>query len=714
MKQTVPAMMMAARCRQASLLLLGMKVCSVGIVSSSTTEVMMAPAADDAAPPPAARPLLILCKPSASISKWAALPTADGPPAALRLASHPTLCAVAGVGSLQLGSCAAAPKFSLVPSKHYPTRGYNIAEINATSGNATGACVDARGLFQAQLYKCVDSPNQGWNVNASTREIRETFDHRSSILGLSTDPACAAAKPEPRPPPPPARGAFCPKFHPIGGSKVFDPSGPLMDDSGRWHLYEDDGGWSVFWSHDLMNWQGTLKSSTHFSGLTGSLSPTPSGIYAFWPGRNPAGLSAVESAVCEDCTSAGGWRNWTHRGFPPGLVVPKREAAGSFRDPARAFLYEGSWYIGVGCGQSVHDLKNGGGAVCLFKATNDSLAEFTDAGTLYRTTHSHGSFGRTVQVYNRSDDFQFNMMECPDIFPLGDRWVLLGSIAHGGGPNQWWTGQLAGNPPRFTPDRVGILDYGYGYAAKSGSIIVQSGSSRRVVFGFTGWAPAEGWEVGHTTPDGGCGRFLVLPRELSMQSDGLHVDPVPETVALRSAPMSTGSATHGVIQGGAAGAMAAELELATGAQLEVHIVCTKTTDGGGSWPTQGEVVLRTLGSADGKHFTTVGWDFANPRGGPFFVDSTHCCENKSAIVQRALAARPGPGQQALEMRVWVDSGMIEAFSSGVVITALINPSVDAGGPPDARVSSVVNTARGVGCEVSSYQLVLNASNDGVR
>ena len=176
---------------------------------------------------------------------------------------------------------------------------------------------------------------------------------------------------------------------------MYDPSGPLLDDSGRWHLWEDQGGWSSWTSRDLMHWDGTLRSSTHFGGLTGSVSYTRSGIFAFWPGRNAEGVSAIESAVCEDCTSGGAWQNWTHRGFAPGLVVPKREAAGSFRDPARAFLYQGSWYVGVGCGQSVHDPANGGGAVCLFRATNDSLAEFTDVGSLYRTNHSTGSFGRT-------------------------------------------------------------------------------------------------------------------------------------------------------------------------------------------------------------------------------------------------------------------------------------------------------------------------------
>ena len=59
-------------------------------------------------------------------------------------------------------------------------------------------------------------------------------------------------------------------------------TGPVQDTAGKWHLWEDEGGWSNFTSLDLMHWNGTLKSTTHMNGLTGSVSPTPSGVYAFW------------------------------------------------------------------------------------------------------------------------------------------------------------------------------------------------------------------------------------------------------------------------------------------------------------------------------------------------------------------------------------------------------------------------------------------------
>ena len=150
----------------------------------------------------------------------------------------------------------------------------------------------------------------------------------------------------------------------------------MQDSTGKWHLWEDEGGWSNFTSWDLMHWNGTVKSSTHMNGLTGSVSPTPSGVYAFWPGSLMNGtkrVSAIVSAVCEDCVPGMGWSRWTHRGVALGLTVPAREAPGSFRDPMRAFQFQGSWFVGVGCGESVHS-PGGGAQVCLFKAKNDTLA----------------------------------------------------------------------------------------------------------------------------------------------------------------------------------------------------------------------------------------------------------------------------------------------------------------------------------------------------
>lgn len=169
------------------------------------------------------------------------------------------------------------------------------------------------------------------------------------------------------------------------------------------------------------------------------------------------------------------------------------------------------------------------------------------------------------------------------IFPLGNKWVLIGSLLS---TNQWWVGTLSGNPPRFTPETVGIMDYGNGYAAKTGSSFVQSGSSRRVVFGFTGW-------IEPTQPQY-CGRYLITPRELTIGANNeLQIEPIPEVARLRVPGTKTHAAvvhaTDSDVTDSAALLPGAELSrrlavttlmgLAKGSQVEVRVNCTPPGSG---------------------------------------------------------------------------------------------------------------------------------------
>ena len=68
----------------------------------------------------------------------------------------------------------------------------------------------------------------------------------------------------------------------ICGSSLFDPSGPIQRSDGTWHLFEDAGGWSHYYSRDLLHWTET-NSTTHFSSMTGSIAVTDAGTFAIWP-----------------------------------------------------------------------------------------------------------------------------------------------------------------------------------------------------------------------------------------------------------------------------------------------------------------------------------------------------------------------------------------------------------------------------------------------
>jgi hypothetical protein len=279
------------------------------------------------------------------------------------------------------------------------------------------------------------------------------------VISCPSHRSQAAAKP---PPPPPS--AFCPKYHPIHAGNVYDPSGPLLDKDGTWHTWEDAGAWSHWWSKDLIHWKGNFSTSTGFGGDTGSVSPTPSGVYAFWPIMGGPGKGSIASAKSKDPEA--GLYAWDQRGAT--IPMPKRINAG-FRDPVRAFEYpvgSDQWWVGVGGGNKpgceTSELAPGCGAqFCLFKAEDNTLANFTDAGAMYTTNETFGLVDGNIvwQPTNTSA----NMMECPDFFPLGPdgKYILIGSLYK---TNQWWVGTVAGNPPRFTPDNVGIMDYGNGCA----------------------------------------------------------------------------------------------------------------------------------------------------------------------------------------------------------------------------------------------------------
>ena len=178
---------------------------------------------------------------------------------------------------------------------------------------------------------------------------------------------------------PPDASPFCPKYHPVHDGNVYDPSGPLQDKSGLWHTWEDDGQWSHWTSRDLVHWEGSFKESSHFSADTGSVSPTPSGVYAFWPIMSGPGRGAIGSAKATDDSLT----NWTHRG--PTIPMPTRINTG-YRDPVRAFSHGGKWWVGVGCGS-----KEEGAQFCLFEAATDELLNFTDRGSLYTTNRTFGS-----------------------------------------------------------------------------------------------------------------------------------------------------------------------------------------------------------------------------------------------------------------------------------------------------------------------------------
>jgi hypothetical protein len=189
----------------------------------------------------------------------------------------------------------------------------------------------------------------------------------------------------------------------------------------------------------------------------------------------------------------------------------------------------GSWFVAVGSAGAA------GAEILWFEATNGSLSDFKASYPLYQTNKSFVT-GNHV-----------DMFECPDVFELGGKVVVFTSVE---GDTQWLVGDIKSEPGaansasprmRFVPHQGGMLDQGVDfYAAKSGApaTLLPRGRSRRLSFAFNGWG-------GGSTQGIGCGRYLLIPRELSIapNSDRLHIAPVAEVSLLRR-NATTGRANH--------------------------------------------------------------------------------------------------------------------------------------------------------------------------
>lgn len=168
--------------------------------------------------------------------------------------------------------------------------------------------------------------------------------------------------------------------------------------------------------------------------------------------------------------------------------------------------------MGIGSGQ-----RGKGGQVLLYRSKDLRSWEYLHPLT------SGKSNGKTTPDFVDSGE----MWECPDFFPLGDKFVLLYSTER---KVFWQVGEFDRKGLVFHPEKQGLLDAGSYYAPKSQLDAAQ----RRILWG---WIPetrpesefsAAGWA--------GC---MSLPRVLGLSSDNtLTMTFLPDLVALRDKDFS--------------------------------------------------------------------------------------------------------------------------------------------------------------------------------
>lgn len=187
------------------------------------------------------------------------------------------------------------------------------------------------------------------------------------------------------------------------------------------------------------------------------------------------------------------------------------------RDP-KVLRYGKFWYMVVGAALGGSARQGGDGCAVLYRSAN--LLDWEYLGVF---AQSRGRFG--------------TMWECPDLFPLGNKWVLTFSPMFCGNKTAvYWIGEMDFETPRFILQSDGLLDWGGEYyAAQSYS----APKERRIAMAWqNGWDWMPGWKgFGPTAQQGWCG-CMALPRELELDPAGqLTAKPIPELAALRLSPV---------------------------------------------------------------------------------------------------------------------------------------------------------------------------------
>lgn len=304
-----------------------------------------------------------------------------------------------------------------------------------------------------------------------------------------------------------------PRYHLTCENWMNDPI-PFFH-AGRWHVFyqhnphapkRDAMHWGHAVSDNLIDWE-TLPIALapdrpyDFAGgaWTGSVVEEDGRFYAFYTAvsdlETTRQMQAV--AVSDDLIS------WTKFDHNPLLVSPPPAFGPYWRDPCVFRDEDGLWKMLVGS-QRDHV----GGALLLYESHD--LLSWRYVG---------------VSLLGNAEETGTNF-ECPDLFPLGDKWVLLTSH----GAVHWQVGDWDGR--RFYPQHRGVCDgppysptthdaspY---YAAKT----AVDAEGRRVMFAWL----RETQEIEERTWSGA----MALPRELRILPDGtLGIEPAREIRGLR-------------------------------------------------------------------------------------------------------------------------------------------------------------------------------------
>ncbi|GIM28829.1 invertase [Clostridium polyendosporum] len=301
------------------------------------------------------------------------------------------------------------------------------------------------------------------------------------------------------------------------GYHIMPPVGWLNDPNGliqyndEYHVfyqyYPYGAEWGpMHWGHvkskDLVNWEQLQVALAPDQ-------PYEKGCFSGSAVDNDGELTLVYTAHDDDknpketqciATSRDGI-NFTKYENNPVIPNPPEDGTQDFRDP-KVWKHEDKWYMVVG------NSSNGKGRVLLYYS--EDLREWNYKGVI---AESDGTLG--------------DMWECPDLFKLGDKYVLVVSPMNmENHKNIYIIGDLDYETGKFIKESYHEIDYGQDFYAAQTFL---DNSGRRILIGWMNM-----WRTKIPTQRKGWAGALTLPRELKLSEDGtVTAMPIEEVKLLR-------------------------------------------------------------------------------------------------------------------------------------------------------------------------------------
>ena len=303
-----------------------------------------------------------------------------------------------------------------------------------------------------------------------------------------------------------------------------DPNG-LIYFRGKYHFFFQHNPYNGFWdsmhwghavSDDMLHWEylplALAPSETYDNHLrggcfSGSAIEHDGKLFLMFTGATNEG-KGNEQTQCIAYSEDG--IHFEKYAGNPVLTAPEGVPTDCFRDP-KVWKHEDTYYMV--CGAS----RDNKGQALLYRSKD--MIHWTYFNVL---AESRGEWGY--------------MWECPDFYPMGDKYVLTFSpMGAGEHTSVYLVGDFDYLTGQFCCHVSGEIDWGLDYYAPQ-SFLAPDG--RRIIVGWSNeweWMPL--WkDWGPTYKEGWCG-FFNIPREVRMRKDGtLQFLPIREVETIRENP----------------------------------------------------------------------------------------------------------------------------------------------------------------------------------